>query len=245
MPNLTFSISNLRFADSQKGWIRFAPVNAIVDPPLQLLFQTTDGGLTWSPFSPPRYGWFHFSTARDGWSFSTTLGLARTHDGGLTWHSQSLPVPAAYQSQIVSVAPPTFFDGDSGVLPVLYYADTTSVAVLYVTADGGSTWRATAPLPDPNRHPAGQDQSITSSVSRDLWTVLFRGSLATSTDHGGHWSQFKPLGIEALAEVNSTGLNVAWGTGTFKSCAECPFTWGPVRSEDDGRTWSPLKYPGA
>jgi photosystem II stability/assembly factor-like uncharacterized protein len=243
MPRLTYAASDLSFVDPSHGWIRFAPSNAIVDPPLLPIFATGDGGQTWRPLSAPRYGWFHFVTASDGWSAGGGQGLIRTLDGGATWQPQPLPVPDAYRSEYVTIAPPTFIDRKNGVLPVVYYTDTNSVVVVYVTADAGQTWRDLTPVADLEQHPFGQDQGISGFIGHDIWVLLFRNSLATSSDRGLHWNRFKATGVESLSDVDYTTANIAWGMGTFKPCAQCSFAWGPVQSIDGGRTWTPLRLP--
>jgi hypothetical protein len=99
---------------------------------------TEDAGASWRLGSPPdRQGYgFCFLTPRNAWLLIRVLGhptrsdLARTEDGGATWsrieRSDELPpVQVAFSSAI---------DG------LLVAADRHRADLLFVTADGGTTW---------------------------------------------------------------------------------------------------------
>jgi photosystem II stability/assembly factor-like uncharacterized protein len=130
------------------------------------LFVSTDRGATWQdrsggldPLAPSRE--IAFINDKEGWQSTSGspgmpcaaqwVGIAHTIDGGATW------------TQLVAAGPPgsadpsglfgggcksrlAFSDAQHGFLSA---RDANSAPVIYRTTDGGRTWSASRPLPDP------------------------------------------------------------------------------------------------
>ena len=130
------------------------------------LFRSTDRGETWEERSvaldPVAFGReVSFVSEREGWSATTGssatacsgqwTGIAHTVDAGATWE-QLVPqaAPASGNPSGLFGGPCknglTFADAQHGYLSSY---DPNAAPVIYRTADGGRTWSASRPLPDP------------------------------------------------------------------------------------------------
>jgi photosystem II stability/assembly factor-like uncharacterized protein len=130
------------------------------------LFRSTDRGDTWQERSvaldPVAFGReISFISEREGWSATTGspgtacssqwTGIAHTVDGGATWE-QLVPqaAPTSGNPSGLFGGPCknglTFADAQHGYLSS---SDPNGAPVIYRSADGGRTWSASRPLPDP------------------------------------------------------------------------------------------------
>ena len=130
------------------------------------LFRSTDRGATWQdrssgldPLAPSRE--IAFINENEGWQSTSGspgmpctaqwVGIAHTIDGGASWTQL---VPAAPP---VSADPSGLFGGGckSGLAfsdpqhGFISARDASSAPLIYRTSDGGRTWSASRPLPDP------------------------------------------------------------------------------------------------
>src|SRR5256885_5922654 len=165
-------LKQITFIDSQQGWILSgwgAPGGAAE---AVSVFRTSDGGKTWRnvssalpastdtpppghlPFGGQKSG-IHFLNVSTGWITGTVVvndlaWLYSSHDGGSTWYQQSLSMPSGIPSAQLSLVSPTFFSATDGILPVIFSDGITGRGIatdIYVTHDGGTTWKSTTPLP--------------------------------------------------------------------------------------------------
>ena len=123
-----------------------------------LLFRSLDQGRTWERRPVPAGGGMvgnsiSFVDAEQGWLLPPASPATQcqgevvnriwhTADGGASWQELSAAGigPAQCKSDL------SFVDATHGFLSA---ADPNSPPVIYRTADGGRTWRASTPLPDP------------------------------------------------------------------------------------------------
>ena len=100
-------------------------------------------------------------------------GMYVSHDAGLTWQmatpQSGFPVP-----QIYALGAGAANAGD-------VYAIARATGTIYHTADGGRTWAATAPLPDP------QGVIGVGAGSRRAFAWSITGALYASADSGATW----------------------------------------------------------
>ena len=200
------------------------------------LWASSDAGRTWrfvsrTGFSVTRPGQLPFGCDKNGYGFATTsVGWAtgfcaggrpfvyRTDDGGRTWQKASLPGLRSCQCNVV---PPRFFGRRLGVIAV-----TGTVARLYWTHDGGSTWRATvAPV-------AGIVGAVATPNWGSAW-LMTRTGIVRTVDEGATW-QKAPL---------------PFGAGAYRLDAvdgRTAFAFGPslLETADGGGHWRGLRtYP--
>ncbi|MFP5326463.1 MAG: F510_1955 family glycosylhydrolase [Acidimicrobiia bacterium] len=173
------------------------------------------------------------------------LGLIESTDAGETWRAVSMQGEADLHAIAHGV-------------DVLYAADSTSGKVL-ASLDGGATWdeRGTAPLAALAIDPADPDH---------LAGASYEGGLLVSTDGGRTWQPVAGPPVAALV-WDTNGLTALAPDGTVQRAAAPQDSWDVVgqlgspgvalatdsdrlyaatdtgalaRSDDGGRTWTPL-----
>jgi len=154
----------LDFVDPLHGWV-VLQANSGSAFSWGLLLSTEDGGKNWKELTQaPIAGHPIFATARDGWISGNGGGggIYSTHDGGKTWSGAgaslqdlppSLPTSPWYEDV-------KFTDAKHGRLPIYFSSSPGEVQVskgpvlvLYVTDDGGRTWKLDRTLVDPSKLP--------------------------------------------------------------------------------------------
>ncbi len=181
-----------------------------------LLFRTGDGGVTWqrmaAPEGVPAWGLPSFADARRGWMLAS-LGAGRaqvlsTTDGGRTWTESSPFNDRANFPGVSSVQLRILWTSDGRGLVVPPLGAGTMPLHVFVTDDGGATWRSSVPAV-----PAGQDVTagnglLDARVLPDGRGTLFlqpvdaqvRGTALyayTTADAGRRWSQ--PVRLDGQA----------------------------------------------
>lgn len=158
----TFGISDdytfpteLFFSDSQHGWMlwHWHMMNSSVN----YLLSTGDGGRTWNRLPDARgAGPIQFTTPYDGWAIGTSpedIGIPTpgndalfvTHDGGKHWTEVRVPLPDNIDASSAYFYSLRFKNERVGsVLLSEQFNDGRLVSVVYVTRDGGKTWRSSA-----------------------------------------------------------------------------------------------------
>ena len=243
--------TQINITTSQDGWLLSKhPVSESAET-LEL-FRTTDGGRTWLkiaiapassldihppgnlPFSGSKSG-LSFLNATTGWvtgrvAINGYILLYRTDDGGATWYPQSLPLSPTERSSQLSLLPPLFFNATDGILPVS--SDTGKGARLdvYMTHDGGTTWRGTTPL-------------TAAASTADFIDVdhgwASDGTLLYVTDDGGkQWTTLSPGGsFQHITQLDFVSRHIGWAIGA--TAAGAPTF---LKTEDGGRTWTAIPY---
>ncbi|MBV9758991.1 MAG: DUF1906 domain-containing protein [Acidobacteriaceae bacterium] len=141
------------FADAEHGWMLTRRMSGSAYSKGEL-FTTEDGGRTWSALSsPPIAGPIQFVSQSTGWLMGGVHGdeLYGTQDGGKVWTQKIIPVPENVHPYLIpgsqqSVRP--LFEGfsfqaaGSGLLSALVHVGPVTMdRVVYVTDDGGTSWR--------------------------------------------------------------------------------------------------------
>ena len=259
----------LSFVDPRNGFALVGPSNT----PTQHLFATTDGGATWVPISSPS---FHgdnagilFTTSRLGWAVTEptvgryALSGARVRDpggtvyhsidGGRTWSvTRSLPGAQHYEL-------PTFFGSAAGViLGQSTGRRTLGRATVFVTRDGGTTWRAHRAPRDPSlgrylRLDLGVPAPPLSVVTLEHWALFVGPALYITTDGGGSWRRVvtEPRWSPgAVLTLKFGSVRDGWVQAYVPDCqpmagvGPCTPVSAPIlmSTADGGRHWRALAY---
>jgi photosystem II stability/assembly factor-like uncharacterized protein len=243
----------VHFVNAQDGWIEIDRGGAAGSEAVDI-YQTTNGGQTWNKVSDtgPTPGSLPFNGHKTGISFKdTTTGWATgdiarpdfvwlyvTHDGGKTWQHQDLALPPGIANPTMTTTTPPVFFGNIGFLPVLIAANTGRLEVLYVTHDGGTTWKSTTPL-----HIApGSIFSLTSSVYvfdvNQSWTWPDQWNTSYSTGDGGqHWTTYTSSIQNGVSGMSFISRTTGWAIGNSPTNEPLLF-----KTTDGGQTWSKVDY---
>lgn len=229
-------LQQLAFVDARHGWLRAADGR---------LLRTTDGGRTWSPlpvpcpagqspgplaFASPSSGLLVCQAPADGPTVAKTLFSSA--DGGSAW----TPVPAALPASgsAASLALTASGLGWLCTLPV--------GGPLWVTRDGGRSWRQAAPSLQ------GADLlgvTVPSGHSSALYALLGLGPRAAvlrSADGGAHWTGVYPAAGPFLGTVGGAPP-VEFVSPSEGYAVGLP--WAPaavLRTQDGGATWRPAGH---
>jgi photosystem II stability/assembly factor-like uncharacterized protein len=248
-------LRQITFIDSQHGWILSAwgatggPAEAVN------VFRTSDGGKTWSnvasalpastdtpppghlPFGGQKSG-IHFLNVSTGWISGTVLArdlawLYVSHDEGSTWYQQSLSLPSGVPSAQLSLISPTFFSATEGVLPVIFSDLITGRGIatdIYVTHDGGTTWKSTMPLPV--------------ALSKIDFVDIQHGwatdgmVLYITSDGGQHWTKLSPsTNFKQVTDLSFVSSTTGWAIGGQSNTSSFL-----LKTTDGGKTWTPIPF---
>jgi photosystem II stability/assembly factor-like uncharacterized protein len=180
----------------------------------QYLYRSTNGGATWqqrplptskafcpaasSPCPFPGQSEISFVDNLEGWlsisgaSPTQAVNLWHTTDAGATWQDLTPGGIGAGSNGSNNLA---FIDPNRGFIAAFWHANQQTV--IYLTADGGKTWKASAPLPYPPDYrgardgPSMQAGRVRAFGSTLLVTVAGLQSsqyVVRSTDGGATWT---------------------------------------------------------
>ena len=157
--SVPFNDEIIQFLDDSNGFVLAGQGIGMQKQPVSL-YQTSNGGATWTlkfahdpngptnglPVSGHKNGMTFHNTTR-GWiggdvPVSGSVYIFRTDNGGVTWAQQPMSIPAGYETANVVTTAPIFFGTSYAILPVWMGSATGQRDLyLYVTYDGGTTWR--------------------------------------------------------------------------------------------------------
>ena len=243
--------------DSQHGWI----LNHIGGGPqaeIVEIFRTSDGGKNWArvtqvyPASTdgPPPGRLPYGGSKSGLSFvNATTGWVTgsvpvnnltwvyvTRDGGSSWQQQALPPAPHLAAAQLSFLTATFFTARDGILPVNFVGDKGSGFGVYVTHDGGNTWKGVTAVQPPSSMAAIDfiDMNHGWVVDKD------GGNLYATKDGGQHWTKlafrFTSSSAPSLKLLDFVTSKIGWAIGAT------PDTTVLFKTVDGGHTWSPVPY---
>lgn len=232
--------ATIQFVDEQTGWLA-AKLATGVNFSLGLLFQTRDGGLTWTPRTLPIGAPVYFVDAMTGWVAGGARGdeLYVTRDGGQTWQAVNLAQAAPAEQLFYGL--PVFTGAQTAVLPVTSNGPEQTRLVWYVTRDGGLTWTPTATTV---LAPLAQ-AAVTAVLSEREWAAATPDGVLLTRDAGRTWR------LSGLADVTALGLADAqhgWAQTETNQCAgdkgavggepwRCTLSTQLWRTADGGLTW--------
>jgi photosystem II stability/assembly factor-like uncharacterized protein len=236
------------FLTSEHGWVMIHDASG-ASVSLGELFETTDGGASWTRLpDPPIGGDITFTSSSDGWTAGGPSGdeLYRTTDGGKSWTRVSVKLPEEFSGRMPSYATPTFF-GDQGVLAVtLADGDADASVAYYTSTDSGASWAlaATEPTKSLVVAPATVPTDILSAS--DWVQVDPSGKDVTAVKEGGDSAITASSGDlpEGTAKSQWGDSLHAWNLVSSGQCLEektqCYDISQLVSTSDGGVSWRPI-----
>lgn len=221
----------------------------------EYLYRSTDRGTTWQqrPMLPGFYGAVSpqeiaFASSQEGWvteggprpgssvcdAFSASVW--HTADAGTTW--RLLAPTGIPDSRCKSGL--SFVDSSRGFLGAW---DQSHAPVLYRTSDGGQTWAASAPLPDPPGFQTKAGSALEAGRVREFGSMLLVPAWSTSagptqyvfrSDDGGATWAFAakvPQGYDNVDLVTASRWLELIGPGQSKETTDAGVTWHAYASD--------------
>ena len=246
-------LKQITFIDSQHGWILSGWGATGGAAEAVGVFRTSDGGKTWRNVSsalpastdipPPghlpfggRKSGIHFLNTSTGWITGTVLvndlaWLYVSHDGGSTWYQQLLSLPPGVPSAQLSLLSPTFFSATDGILPAIFSDLITGRDIatdIYVTHDGGTTWKSTMPLP--------ATAGTIDFVDMQHGWVTDGMVLYSTSDGGQHWTKLSPgANFKQVTDLSFVSSTTGWAIGRQSNTSSFL-----LKTTDGGKTWAPI-----
>ena len=177
------------------------------------------------------------TSALNAWvSTADTVGgrLLHTTDGGLTWTAPAAPV--------FGVSTPTFvhfFSATNGVAVADPDTAAGSPFKIFVTRDGGLTWRPATTVPPALTFESGTVLAP-AVVGNALWFVTDESRVFTSVDQGDNW-------LAAVANTTSSETYALAFTDAFHGVVLSIDNNNVLyehATTDGGLTWLPVNYTG-
>jgi photosystem II stability/assembly factor-like uncharacterized protein len=131
----------------------------------------------------------------------------------------------------LSIMPPTFYSATDGLLPVKFSDLTTGrgiATVIYVTHDGGTTWRSTMP--------------IFTTLNASYFIDMQHGWLTDGTnlfvtgDGGQHWAKLTPsANFKHITQIDFVSETTGWALGNQGNGSLTL-----LKTTDGGQTWTQI-----
>ena len=255
-------ITTMTFINAQDGWI-MAVLEIVTHEESVVIFRTTNGGQTWTkvsssnafnnaPGALPSLGektGLSFRDASTGWATGVDspvgqpnfVWLYMTLDGGQTWQHQTLVFPRnVVVSGQLSLAPPTFFTVNDGILPVLFNTPSASDLDVYVTHDGGATWQPTTIVAAP--------ANVTDFIDMNHGWVAGGTAIYMTVDGGQTWTKALINSIPGLRDSSAfvtldfVSTRAGWGIVYDYSANNYQGQIFLYKTVDGGHTWTKVNY---
>jgi photosystem II stability/assembly factor-like uncharacterized protein len=240
-------------ADGKTGWL-MVHAGAGMNHDYIYIFGTTDGGANWKMLVDPMdinkgsiMGCYKsgmgFVDATHGWLAGSCNGVAagvllfETKNGGSNWSAVTLPAPAqaptVYTAQDFACGsfPPVFFSAKDGLLQVTcqqFDQSKTAYTWLYVTADGGASWKA---------RPAPASTGTYQFLNEAQGWFAGDGHVYSTADGGKTWLTLTK--VDWTAQLSFVDAKTGWVVAT---AGEVPnLAYALVSSVDGGVHWALIK----
>lgn len=243
-----FGSGSLHFLDANKGWI-MASLGAAAGSMAVAIFQTTDGGKTWtqtytndpnqagSASSLPLGGLKDGMTPLDGQTAFIggviytpgVIYLYKTSDGGHTWNSITVQVPLGYELADYDTVGPKFVTSKDAFLPVQVSSQNGVVLAIYVSHDGGFTWVLTRTM-----IPQGASMEFVSPTQGFVWNGT---AFYVTHDGAGSWTTVPP---DVAFGDNFAGMDFISPTTGFILTNDVTGARNLYKTVDGAATWTVL-----
>jgi photosystem II stability/assembly factor-like uncharacterized protein len=212
------------------------------------LYETGDGGVTWSASRTTGPGLVGDLAFADGVSGVLAGGadgtrLYRTGDAGRSWHALTVTLPPDAAGRVLRVDRPTFWTaGDGALLAGSGTEAGLTDATVMRTADGGASW---SPVAGFRLSSAEQDPRV-ALVGPEDWLAMPGPSTRLWTgDSGRTWSRGASVGLPgAPRTLQLADPTHGWALVDLGGCTgtggDCQARTGLYATADGGASWSAL-----
>lgn len=216
------------------------------------LYESSDGGATWSPdrITPGGVtGTLAFADAKHGVIAGGAPGtrLFATDDAGASWRGVTLPAP--FGTTPAATPPrmaPTFWSATEGTFGMIYGTDVGPTAFgILRTADAGASWSLAGSRPLPS-HDYGAALAF---LGPAVWLAMpDAATLLRTADAGQSWTTSPATGLPDRPDVlDFADAQRAWALVSLSACtgfkSNCTAREGLYSTTDGGVTWTAL-WPG-
>lgn len=238
--------ASIDFLDAQHGWIEVERATSSAFSAGDL-FQTKDGGITWSQVKSPVAGAVAFATPTDGWLAGGVddAQLFSTHDGGQTWSASAPPLPTSPAAVNVTYTLATRA-GTVGLRAD--FAGNPASALLFDLTPQDS-WRLVQSLEDSSSGEPGVAVPVSVAGAGALATVLGRGQETVvspiATGNGTRMPSNLPINSNAaVSRLSFVSQHDGWAIVSGGACtrfkADCTTYSALYTTSDGGATWTQL-----
>ena len=246
--SVPFGTGELHFIDSNNGWA-MADLGAGAGSMGVAIFQTTDGGQTWTqnyindPNQPNAGDSLPLGGIKDGmtvtdmknaWVGGVTytpgvVYLYQSSDAGHTWNLESAPIPAGYDQAQFETIGPMFVSPTDAFLPVHVTDQNGVMLAVYISHDGGANWALT-----PTLIPQGGSMDFVSISDGFVWNAT---SFYVTHDAAKTWTTVTP---DVAFGENFAGMGFVSPTTGFVLTNDATGTRTLYKTTDGGATWNIL-----
>jgi len=243
-----YSGAHLSFLDVNNGWA-LADLGVGAGSNAVAVFQTTDGGATWTqkftndpnrpvssdslPLGGLKYGLTPLNM-QTAWIYGVVYAsgspyVFRTDDGGATWSPVTLPLPEGGENAELSVEHVSFAFDKTVFLIMRNTSDAINTPI-YVSNDSGDTWSLT-----PTLIPQSGEVSF---ISASEIVIYNREQFYVTRDAAKTWSIIPP---DVKFGDSFSGMDfVSADTGYVLSLNSDTNHTSLYRTDDGGATWFPV-----
>ncbi len=221
------------FLDARHGWVLATALTSSAFS-RAYLYQTTDGGISWTSHPTPSSGAVKFATQSEGWLIGGAgpPHVYQTHDGGLTWRESGLPPYEGIRLRRLGL--PFAVGGGSWLLG----RATDSAAEILRSTDDGASWQRAARV-------TGTGQPTISLVDGSNWFVAFDDQVIATGNGGDTWDQRSTLPNAGTLQFRTQ--RVGWALESHGECrsfkSDCHRVAKLMATTDGGRSWTQLQPP--
>ncbi len=246
--SVPFGSGELHFVDPNNGWA-MADLGAGAGSMGIAIFQTTDGGQTWTqnyindPNQPNAGDSLPLGGIKDGmtvtdmknaWVGGVTytpgvVYLYQSSDAGHTWNLESAPIPAGYEQAQFETIGPTFVSSTDAFLPVHVTDQNGVMLAVYISHDGGANWALTSTL-----IPQGGSMDFVSVNDGFVWNAT---SFYVTHDAAKTWTTVTP---DVAFGENFAGMDFVSPATGFVLTNDATSTRTLYKTTDGGATWNVL-----
>jgi photosystem II stability/assembly factor-like uncharacterized protein len=241
-------IDFIYFADWSNGWMLGEPDEN--EEAGRLLFTTNNGGRSWRHKPLPKVVSLHFIDKLTGWAVGRDATALKSTDGGEEWtritgFEELLGLPVESSVGNFGLRDVFFLNADNGwMIGNFYGRGSSSIGGLFVTSDGGKSWKRMN-LPDSSDRPTpGELHSVrfsdlnTGTVAGEMYDGDVRFFFVLHTRDGGQTWEKHRRPSRATHSTRFIDLANGWSAASApRAGSATTYDTTLMRTGDGGKTW--------